>query len=114
MNRGQHVRLTILLTAAIAVIGVGAVGLASDGDEGVRGFTAPREAKYWEALSGNRVRCGLCPRRCVVPPGGRGHCGVRENRGGTYYTLSYGNPCAVHVDPIEKKPFYHYLPGTTA
>ncbi|RPJ78824.1 MAG: AmmeMemoRadiSam system radical SAM enzyme, partial [Acidobacteria bacterium] len=56
----------------------------------------------------------LCPRECTVPPGGRGHCEVRENRGGTYYTLTYGNPCAVHVDPIEKKPFYHFMPGATA
>ncbi|MBD3348910.1 MAG: AmmeMemoRadiSam system radical SAM enzyme, partial [Candidatus Eisenbacteria bacterium] len=59
-------------------------------------------------------RCSLCPRECVVPPDGRGHCGVRENRDGVYYTLTYGNPCAVHVDPIEKKPFYHFLPTTTA
>jgi len=50
----------------------------------------------------------------VVPPGGRGYCEVRENRDGVYYTLTYGNPCAIHVDPIEKKPFYHFLPSTTA
>lgn len=58
------------------------------------------------------VRCELCPRECVLADSQRGHCRVRENRGGKLYTLVYGNPCAVHVDPIEKKPFYHVLPGT--
>lgn len=78
------------------------------------GHIVPREAAHWEPLDDGWIRCDLCPRGCTVPPGGRGHCGVRENRGGVYYTLTYGNPCAVHVDPIEKKPFYHFLPGTTA
>jgi pyruvate formate lyase activating enzyme len=49
-------------------------------------------------------------KECRVGPGERGYCEVRENRKGTYYTLVYGNPCAVHVDPIEKKPFFHLLP----
>ena len=49
-----------------------------------------------------------------MPPGGRGYCEVRENRGGVYYTLTYGNPCAIYVDPIQKKPFYPFLPTTTA
>jgi len=71
-------------------------------------------ASYWTALEDGYVKCLLCPRACVVPPGGRGHCEVRENRDGVYYTLTYGNPCAIHVDPIEKKPFYHFLPTTTA
>jgi len=63
---------------------------------------------------GRYVRCGLCPHRCVLAEGERGTCRVRENRGGKLYTFVYGNPCAVHVDPIEKKPFYHFLPGTNA
>jgi len=63
---------------------------------------------------GRYVRCGLCPHRCVLAEGERGTCRVRENRGGKLYTFVYGNPCAVHVDPIEKKPFYHFLPGTAA
>ena len=83
-----------------------------------RTFAAPRatavEARYYEKLSGNRVRCLLCPRGCVVAEGKRGHCEVRENRGGTYYTLVHGHPCSVHIDPIEKKPFFHVLPGTQA
>jgi pyruvate formate lyase activating enzyme len=63
---------------------------------------------------GRYVRCGLCPHRCVLAEGERGTCRVRENRGGKLYTFVYGNPCAVNVDPIEKKPFYHFLPGTAA
>ena len=60
------------------------------------------------------VQCNLCPHRCIIAAGERGHCRVRENRGGRLYSMVYGNPCAVHVDPIEKKPFYHYLPAATA
>ncbi len=60
------------------------------------------------------VKCRLCPHECVISEGARGHCRVRENRGGRLYSLVYGSPCALHVDPIEKKPFYHFLPGTLA
>lgn len=60
------------------------------------------------------VKCRLCPKGCLISDGKRGDCRVRENRGGTLYTMAYGNPCALGVDPIEKKPFYHFLPGTTA
>jgi len=58
------------------------------------------------------VLCTLCPQACQVAPGQRGACRVRQNVGGRYHTLVYGNPCAVHVDPIEKKPFFHVLPGS--
>jgi pyruvate formate lyase activating enzyme len=60
------------------------------------------------------VKCNLCPHQCVISEGARGHCRVRENRGGRLYSLVYGQPCALHVDPIEKKPFYHFLPTATA
>jgi pyruvate formate lyase activating enzyme len=73
-----------------------------------------REASHWERLADGRVRCLLCPRRCEVGDGGRGVCGVRENRGGTYYTLVHGRCCSEHVDPIEKKPLFHFRPGTQA
>jgi pyruvate formate lyase activating enzyme len=63
---------------------------------------------------GRYVRCQLCPHQCVLAEGERGTCRVRENRGGKLYTFVYGNPCALNVDPIEKKPFFHFLPGTTA
>ncbi len=72
------------------------------------------EALHYEKLAGDRVHCTLCPRECIVPDGGRGDCGVRENRGGTYRSLVYARTCSVHVDPIEKKPLFHFLPGTNA
>ncbi|MBM4285549.1 MAG: AmmeMemoRadiSam system radical SAM enzyme, partial [Deltaproteobacteria bacterium] len=77
-----------------------------------QGFVNPQPALYYRALAGHKISCQLCPRACEVGPGDRGDCGVRENRQGRYLTLAYGNPCAVHVDPIEKKPFFHVLPGT--
>lgn len=74
----------------------------------------PRVASYWETLKDKVVQCGLCPRRCILAPGQRGYCTVRINRDGLLYTLGYGNPVAIHIDPIEKKPFFNFLPGTTA
>lgn len=60
------------------------------------------------------VQCELCPNGCVLENGQHSRCRARMNRDGTLYSLVYGKPCAVHVDPIEKKPFFHFLPGTTA
>jgi len=73
-----------------------------------------REAMYYNKLPGNRVECTLCPRECRVADVERGWCGVRENRAGKYYTLVFSRVCAAHIDPIEKKPLFHYLPGTRA
>lgn len=72
------------------------------------------EAKFYEPLAAGRVRCTLCPRGCVVGDKQRGYCRVRENRGGKYYSLVYGYPCVIHLDPIEKKPFFHVYPGSKA
>lgn len=72
------------------------------------------EARWYSKLDKGIVACRLCPRECVVPPGKRGYCRVRENRNGVYYSLSYGHPVTVHTDPIEKKPFYHVYPGSKA
>ncbi|MFH0763527.1 MAG: AmmeMemoRadiSam system radical SAM enzyme [Candidatus Omnitrophota bacterium] len=74
----------------------------------------PRVASFWYKVKGNVVQCVLCPRRCVINSGQRGACTVRVNKDGMLYTLGYGNPVAVHVDPIEKKPFFHVLPGENA
>ncbi len=67
---------------------------------------------YFTPLDGKTIRCELCPRRCEVEDGERGYCRVRENTDGNYYSLVYGNPCSIHIDPIEKKPFFHVLPST--
>lgn len=70
------------------------------------------EALLYEKEAENRVRCGLCAHRCRIDPGARGICGVRENRKGTLQSLIYGSILAENVDPIEKKPFFHFLPGS--
>ena len=72
-----------------------------------------KEAMLHEKLSDNRVRCDLCAHRCVIADGKMGICQVRDNRGGTLYTLVYGWTIAQHVDPVEKKPLFHFYPGTT-
>lgn len=73
-----------------------------------------KEAMHYKTLDHRRVQCQLCPKECTVDDMERGFCGVRENRGGTYYTLVHSNPCSMNVDPIEKKPLFHFLPGSRA
>jgi pyruvate formate lyase activating enzyme len=74
----------------------------------------PVRAVLWEAWRGGpQVHCFLCAHHCRIGPGGLGKCGVRENRDGVLYTLVYGCPVSTAVDPIEKKPLFHFLPGTT-
>ena len=72
-----------------------------------------KEAMFWTARDDGAVVCGLCHHRCAIKPGGRGFCRVLENREGRLYSLVYGHPTAQAVDPVEKKPLYHFLPGTT-
>ena len=79
-----------------------------------KGLIKTKLSPYFTPLEGGEIQCELCPHRCRVAKGKRGICRVRENRDGKYYSLVYGNPCAVHLDPIEKKPFSHVLPGTTS
>lgn len=79
-----------------------------------KGFVKTKLSPYFTSLEGEEVQCELCPARCRVSKGKRGLCRVRENRKGKYYSLVYGNPCAVHLDPIEKKPFFHVLPSTSS
>ncbi len=58
------------------------------------------------------VQCDLCPKRCLIKPGQSGECRIRINAGGKLVASTYGRPCAAHVDPVEKKPLFHFLPGT--
>lgn len=73
-----------------------------------------KEALYYEKLEDHKIHCFLCRHHCKINEGKRGLCGVRENKGGTLYTLVYGFPCSYHVDPIEKKPLFHFYPGSRA
>jgi pyruvate formate lyase activating enzyme len=76
------------------------------------GFIRAHPAAFYRPLPDGLIQCQLCPHNCEVLDGDRGECGVRENRQGQYYTLAYGNPCAIHLDPVETKPFFHLLPGS--
>lgn len=71
-----------------------------------------KEAMFYKRLKNNIVHCVLCPHYCVIGLGARGKCIVRENIGGKLFSMVYAKPCAVAVDPIEKKPLYHFMPGT--
>ena len=77
-------------------------------------LSTQKEALFYERLEDNKVRCQLCPNRCLLSPGQRGLCKARENQDGKLITLVYGQPVAINLDPIEKKPFYHVLPGAKA
>lgn len=112
----KNVSRRSFIKQGIKACSVGSLALIS----GVNLFPAPptnpyqREAKYYEKKAEKKLVCKLCPHECQVADLERGTCGVRENIGGTYYTLVYGNPCALHIDPIEKKPIFHYYPTTSA
>ncbi len=70
------------------------------------------EARWWEAEPSGRVHCYLCPRHCHIHPSQAGFCFIRVNRDGKLFNLGYGAPAALQVDPIEKKPLNHFLPGS--
>jgi len=86
-------------------------------------FTGDAPAKLWKwshegflykKLKKNRVVCGICPNRCLLSPGDLSVCRSKVNIDGILYSLAYGNPCSVHVDPIEKKPLFHFKPKSRA
>jgi len=80
----------------------------------MRPVSPMHEAMLYDRLTDDRVRCRVCSHRCVIEPGERGVCAVRENVDGTLVSLVYGRLIARDVDPIEKKPLYHFYPGTRA
>ena len=69
-------------------------------------------ARWWEAEAGGKVHCYLCPRHCHIGAGQAGFCFIRANEGGKLYSVGYARPAALQIDPIEKKPLNHFLPGT--
>ncbi len=70
-----------------------------------------KEASHYFKL-GRNVQCKVCPNNCLLAPGDRSHCRNKVNQDGVLYTMVYGNPCTFHVDPVEKKPLFHFLPGS--
>jgi len=95
-----------LCASLVAKVGALASHARANGEEGLA------EVMFYKRLDDSRVECLVCPRKCRVADQERGFCGNKENRGGRYFTLVHSRPCAVNVDPIEKKPFFHVLPGT--
>ncbi len=76
------------------------------------GLVTPVPSPWFKQTGASEVQCQLCPRECILAKGERSPCRVRENRGGVGYTLSYGNPALLQEDAVERKPFYHVLPGS--
>ncbi len=72
------------------------------------------EGFLYHRIKGNKVVCGICPNQCVLAPGDRSVCRSKVNIDGTLYSLTYGNPCSVNLDPIEKKPLFHFKPRSKA
>ena len=100
----------------LCMMALGAVGLENCSDSYCQSANNyfVRPAKMWKKLDGKSVECRLCPNGCQLDDGERGVCRVRKNMGGSLYTIIYSRIAAVHVDPIEKKPMFHFLPGSTA
>jgi pyruvate formate lyase activating enzyme len=73
-----------------------------------------KEALYYKKLKNKLVQCQLCPKYCIIEDGNNGNCKARGNRNGKLYSLVYGKPVSVNIDPVEKKPQFHFLPGTNA
>lgn len=73
-----------------------------------------KEAMFYKSIKDKKVKCELCPHQCEILPGKRGICRVRENRNGILYSLNYQRIIAAHIDPIEKKPLFHFYPGSNS
>ena len=71
-----------------------------------------KHAVLWDPAGAGKVRCRLCNHRCLIEQGSLGRCAVRKNLGGTLYSLNYNKVCAASPDPIEKKPLFHFQPGS--
>ncbi len=101
--------------SALCVGGVYCSGLINivKGSERDQLWKWSREAIYYSETP-RGVKCGICPNECTLKPGETSTCHNRVNHKGKLYSIAYGNPCAAHIDPIEKKPLLHFLPNSTA
>lgn len=109
MENNSQPRRTFLRYLGGSALGLAGLGLARSLEaSGLPGHPA----RFYKKLSQKRVDCQLCPKRCRVDDTERGFCGTRENHGGEYRSLVYGKACAMNVDPIEKKPLFHFFPGS--
>ncbi len=123
LSRREFLRIAALVGAGAGLAcGLGLLGGCAAGQEPSPTRTSPRptptlpplrhKARFYTPLDNGSVACGVCWRRCVVPPGKLGFCSNKKNVDGTYYSLVYGQAAALQVDPIEKEPAFHMLPGS--
>ena len=120
MSRRDFFKRAILAGAGIALGAYGLSRLLKDEprvQEQMRSDSSlwkwSKEAYHYVKL-GENVKCRVCPNECILSEGMRSVCGNKTNHQKTLYTLAYGNPCAAHIDPVEKKPLFHFLPDTLA
>ena len=115
MNLRRWFLLAFLICVSLAVLQVwnSVVSHIYRNAESKAGEILPREVMFYKKLENGSVQCGICFRRCVIAEGQRGFCRNRENREGRLYNIVYGRPSAVHIDPVEKEPQFHFLPGSS-
>ncbi|MFC1709133.1 AmmeMemoRadiSam system radical SAM enzyme [Candidatus Omnitrophota bacterium] len=118
VSRREFCRLCVYLGAGLAMSPLLAdlfkKNAFAQEKKGGMGFVNTKEAMFYEKVDAKTIKCTLCPRYCLLSDGMLGFCRARRPEGGKHYSLVYGNPTAVHVDPIEKKPLFHFLPKTNA
>jgi len=122
ITRKEFLKSVGLGASAVVCVGTGYgfLGKKDKGPKSVKGHIfkndAPKKPWKWSvegfhyATDGTTVQCQICPNRCLLEPGDRSICRSKVNIGGKLYSLTYGNPCSIHVDPIEKKPLNHFYP----
>lgn len=114
ITRREALKLCGKSVCLLAASSLASLPNASSAQGMKKGLIRTKRSPYFSSLRRGEIQCELCPHRCRVSRGRRGLCRVRENREGKYYSLVYGNPSALHLDPIERNPFFHVLPGTNA
>jgi pyruvate formate lyase activating enzyme len=115
LTRREFMSLAALTCAAPALAAAVSGGAAvAEPQRPKQSAGTEREVYFYDKLPDKMVQCQICPKKCKVGDAERGFCGNKENHGGKYVSLAYGNPCSINNDPIEKKPLFHFLPGTNA
>ncbi len=114
LSRRAFLQAGLCGACALGMFALPGIVRSARADSPRKGFTNPRPSEWYKGLENGRIECTLCPVQCQMRPGERGKCRVRENRDGQAYTLAWGNPVLVQTDPVERKPFFHVLPGSRA
>ena len=117
MNTGNFAKKSLAILFFVLVVGTAVLFIIRREQafsEELRGMSSLHEASYYKPLIQHSVQCFLCPSRCVLSSGEWGLCKARKNIQGKLFTAVFGKIATAHVDPIEKKPLFHFLPGSTA